>query len=788
MMRKIERVSIQRSAVSVLALGVLMSGFVAVGQEVEDGAETNAQVDQQEDEARKLGVVYVTARKRDEREIDVPVAISALPAIELEQRGLMNLTEIATAIPELRISENTVGYGGNLALRGVSSATSTASVDQAVTVNVDGVPVSYAGIIKLGQFDLGQVEVLKGPQALFFGKNATGGIVSLVSAAPTDYFDYRLRGEYEFEAEQYAGEAYVSGPLSQGVRGRLAVRYSDSKGWLTNQLPDPAAVPGTVLTKDGKGPGSEEFLAKGSLYIEPSSDFLLKLIGGYSDIETNGNYLQSQRIFCPNGVAQGPFGYPGQDCKINDVSTNGGMPAAWAAFDSRFPTDSQPYTRTKQHVLVADANYQLTPDLELSSITGLYNVNLDASDHVSNGPIPFVGFATSIENTSYSQEFRLSNNASNRFNWMLGIFLQDSEYVEDQSTVIGVLRPKADFRITGDTISPFVQLGFDITDKLTLTGGVRYTDETKQQQIGTGQFEGLYPKELNFENWSPEATLSYALTPNANVYIAYKQAYKSGGFQTEHVAIPAALAAGTALDNSFSEEQAEGFEIGAKAYLLDQSLRVSAAAYRFEYTDLQLSSFDSVLVANIISNVGAATSEGVEFDFQYRPVALQGFSLNGAVAYNKARFDEYAPRCYNGQTAALGCDIATSTSDLSGKPLPRAPEWSATFASAYEGSLTSALDYRLNAGLQYSSSYEGNSDIIPNSGQDSYMSVDAGFAVFDKNKVWELALIGRNLADEYWIASSYQVPVTGSATTLSDIAATVNRGRQVMLRLTYHPK
>ncbi|PKP81971.1 MAG: hypothetical protein CVT79_06660 [Alphaproteobacteria bacterium HGW-Alphaproteobacteria-18] len=787
-MRKIKRVLIQKSAVSVLALGVLMSGFVAVGQEVENGAETNAQVDQPEDDIKKLNVVYVTARKRDEREIDVPLAISALPAIELEQRGLSNLTEISTAIPELRISENTVGYGGNLTMRGISSATSTASVDQAVTVNVDGVPVSYAGIIKLGQFDLGQVEVLKGPQALFFGKNATAGIVSLTSAAPTDYLDYRLRGEYEFEAEQYAGEAYVSGPLSEGVRGRLAVRYSDSEGWLTNQLPDPATVPGTVLTPDRKGPGAEEFLAKGSLYIEPSTDFLLKLIGGYSDTETNGNYLQSQRIFCPNGVAQGPFGYAGQDCKTNNVSTNGGMPAAWAAFDSRFPTDNQPYTRTKQHVLVADADYQLSPDLEFNSITGFYNVNLDASDHVSNGAIPFVGFATSIEKTTYSQEFRLSNNASNRFNWMLGIFLQDDEYVEDQSTIIGALRPKADFRITGDTISPFVQLGFDITDKLTLTGGVRYSDETKQQQIGTGQFEGLYPDELNFSNWSPEATLSYALTPNANVYVAYKQAYKSGGFQTEHVAIPGALALGTVIDNSFREELVEGFEIGAKAYLLDQSLRVSAAAYQFEYTDLQLSSFDSVLVANIISNVGAATSEGVEFDFDYRPAAFGGFSLNGAVAYNNATFDEYAPACYNGQTAALGCDIATDTNDVSGERLPRAPEWSATLAGAYEGSLTSALDYRINAGFQYSGAYEGNSDVIPNSGQDSYISVDAGIAIADKDKVWELALIGRNLADEYWVASTYQVPVTGSDLALSDIAGTVNRGRQIMLRLTYHPQ
>ncbi|WP_169711763.1 TonB-dependent receptor [Henriciella litoralis] len=779
-----------RSAVSALAIGFVASDLVAAAQEVEltsDGGTADV-VQQDEDDARKLGVVYVSARKRDEREIDVPVAISALPSVDIERRGLNTLTEISTAIPELRIAENTIGGGGNLAMRGISSATSTSSVDQAVTVNVDGVPVSYAGIIKLGQFDLGQVEVLKGPQALFFGKNATGGIVSLVSAAPTEEFDYRLRTEYEFEAEQIAGEAYVSGPLTEGVLGRLAVRYSDSEGWLDNEVPPPSVVPGSVPPKSDKGPATEEFLAKGSLYIEPSSNFLLKLIGSYGSTEADGNYMLSQRIYCPQGQAQGPFGWSGQDCKLNNVTTQGGLPKSWHAVDPRFPADGVAYTKTEQQVLVADASYQVTDDIELNSITGFYNLNLDAADHISNGPIPFIGFATSIENTAYSQEFRLSNDASNRFNWMLGVFLQDTEYTEDQSTLIGALRPKADFRITGDTLSPFVQLGFDITDQLSLSGGVRYTEETKQQKIGTGQFEGLYPKEINFKNWSPEVTLSYALTANSNIYVAYKEAYKSGGFQTEHVAIPAALTAGTVIDNSFKEEQAEGFEIGAKAYLLDQSLRVSAAAYKFEYTDLQLSSFDSVLVANIISNVGAATTQGVEMDFDYRPASIEGFSLNGAVAYNDATYDEYSPACYNGQTAALGCDIATDTSDLTGERLPRAPEWSAALSGVYEGSLSTALDYRINAGLQYSSEYEGNSDVIPNSQEEGYVSVDAGFALMDKDRVWELAFIGRNLSDEYWVSSSYQVPVTGSDTTLSDIASTVNRGRQLMLRLTYHPQ
>ena len=104
------------------------------------------------------------------------------------------------------------------------------------------------------------------------------------------------------------------------------------------------------------------------------------------------------------------------------------MPPAWANLDSRFPSDGVPYTRTKQQVLIADVDYQITDDLEFNSITGFYNVNLDASDHVSNGAVPFIGFASSIEKTTYSQEFRLSNDANNRFSWMIGAFLQDDEH------------------------------------------------------------------------------------------------------------------------------------------------------------------------------------------------------------------------------------------------------------------------------------------------------------------------------------------------------------------------
>ena len=166
----------RKYAVSLLALGVMSGEVSALAQEggTQESEELAVETGQpaEGEGTRALDVVYVTARKREEREIDVPVTMAAIPATEIDRRGLNDLTQLATAVPALRISNNTNALGGTLTLRGVSSATSTASIEQAVAVNVDGIPVSYAGIVKLGQFDLGQVEVLKGPQALFFGDSS----------------------------------------------------------------------------------------------------------------------------------------------------------------------------------------------------------------------------------------------------------------------------------------------------------------------------------------------------------------------------------------------------------------------------------------------------------------------------------------------------------------------------------------------------------------------------------------------------------------------------------------
>lgn len=803
-------------AVSSLAV----SFFLAAPAFAQDGPEADstsaaaaAQLDTTDedggDAARSAvrDTIVVTARRREEEAIDVPVAISAISAEQIDRQNLTTLEGFADTVPSLAINTGAVSYGGALTLRGISSATSVSSVDQAVTINVDGIPISYAGIVKVGQFDLGQVEVLKGPQALFFGKNATGGIISLKSAEPTDELFVQLRGSYEVEAEEWVTEGIISGPITDTLGVRLAARYGDREGIFNNYVPSPSQLPGAVPPPpddvDG-GAGGDDLIIKGMIMLDDFGPGQVKLTGGYAKQKIDWPLTVQQRIYCPGGSPNGPFTNGFGECDLDGRTTHSGIPAFANGVDSRFPANGIPYSDTEQYYGALDIAVDLTDNLSLNSVTGFYELNFDGSDNVSYAPIPAILYADTLNKRSVSQELRLSSDNDGPFNFMTGIFYQDDLFSDSQLVILpggatnGITGDG--FVIKGETISPFVQMNYDISDALSLSAGVRYTHETKKQRIERFN-RSLYPDEITFTDWSPEVSLVYALSPDANIYAAYKQGYKSGGFQTEYVSIPASLRAGAPIDNRFDKETVEGGEIGFKARLMGGDLSLNTAAYYFEYSNLQLSRFDPALVANFLENIGAATSQGVEFDLTYSPYSIEGLTITAAGAYNDARYDEYIAPCWNGMTPAEGCNLATNTQDLKGEQLPRAPKLAGSVSAVYEGNFNDAIKYRLNGGVAYTGSSNSVADVLPESRQDDYFTFDAGAAVATADDQWELAFIGRNLTNEYWLGSGYQIPATGSPNsaatpgnpggtvgTRADIGTTgVNRGRELWLRLTWRP-
>ncbi|HKX89085.1 MAG TPA: TonB-dependent receptor plug domain-containing protein, partial [Sphingopyxis sp.] len=180
------------------------------------------------------GEIIVTARRRDERLIDAPVAITALGGAALDNYAVTDFSDMASLVPTMVAGKAASGSSASIFLRGVGSTALSAGFDQSVSFVVDGMPMSRGREIGLSQYDVQRVEVLKGPQALFFGKNATGGLIAVTTNSPRDIFEAGFKAGYGFEAKEKYGEGYISGPLSDSLRARLAFRVSDSEGAFTN--------------------------------------------------------------------------------------------------------------------------------------------------------------------------------------------------------------------------------------------------------------------------------------------------------------------------------------------------------------------------------------------------------------------------------------------------------------------------------------------------------------------------------------------------------------------------
>ena len=237
-----------------------------------------------------LEEIVVTARQRSESLIEVPVAVSSINAETLQDYGTTDIRDLSRMAPSLNIDRASSGAGGVLALRGIGTSPGQAGFDQAVSINIDGVQTGRARVLTQGLFDIEQVDVLKGPQALFFGKNSPAGVISIRSAGPTREFSGYARAGYEFGADEALIEGAIAGPLSDAWAARLAVRYRNMKGWLRNDAaltsvpfspPDPGVpVPGV------RRPGEKELMGRMTLaFTPPDSDFDATLKLAASDYE-----------------------------------------------------------------------------------------------------------------------------------------------------------------------------------------------------------------------------------------------------------------------------------------------------------------------------------------------------------------------------------------------------------------------------------------------------------------------------------------------------------------------
>jgi outer membrane receptor protein involved in Fe transport len=761
-----------------------------------------AQATVAEEDKGGIKEIVVTARKREESTQDVPVSVSVIDIDTLQNRNITTLESVAAISPQFTIGRAPSGSGATLVLRGIGSNSTSIGLEQSVAVVVDGVYYGQGRTINEGFFDLGRVELLKGPQALFFGKNATAGVVSITTADPGKEAEIQGRIGYEHFGETFTGEGIFSTPLSDTLGLRVALRYTKSNGGLFKNLSGTTtyttndrattAIPG-VLTPHvaPAGPSNpdafRDLLGRVTIKWTPSDATTVAIKGSFSDdrrVSPAGNAVIYR---CPTGTYQ-----------FNAAISCGSNFSVW---QSRFPADiaaTVPYAQTGDGLGNRYRAWAITGSVEHEldnfTLTWVNNYNWNRNIFIfdgdfANSPTSAVQvFATEWSTfKAFSSEARVQSSFDGPINGMLGAYYQKTNRDYLAWTASGALEnslaPKPfqrflanskDSETDGKTLALFGQLAWKVVSSVELAAGARYTHETKDSyflqpyshpiRVAQGIFSPgvTLPSAQTFNDWSPEATITWQASDDVTAYAAYKTAYKSGGFSNSGILSPTAGIA----DFEFEPETASGFEGGIKTLLADRQLRLNLGLYSYKYKNLQLDFFRSDIFAFSTINAGSARTKGVEVEFQYAPRSLAGFDLHGSLNYNKARYgDAPGAPCYQGQTPLMGCTVVVGQGprqNLRGLPTAMAPKWTGTLGVNFDTDVAEDLKLGVSVDGRYSGKYITSAFGNFLTEQKSYVQLDASARLRTADEHFEVALIGKNLTNRFYRTGGTDAPNTGS--------------------------
>ena len=793
------------------------TAMVPVAASAQTAPEAEPETTASEDQA--TGEIIVSARRRSERLLDAPVAITAVTGDTLAQYQATRIADISTLVPSLVVGRAASGSAASIFLRGVGSTALSAGFDQSVSFVIDGLAMSRGREVSLPQFDIQRLEVLKGPQALFFGKNTTGGLISITSNSPTNRFEAGVKAGYGFEAREKYTEGFVSGPVSDTLRLRLAGRFADSDGAFTNTAAETFTnyMPSQFRTRTSKRRGfSESYGVRGTAEWDVTPDFSLQLKAGLSSFEDGSASDLLERI-CGAGrtvpatatalrVNFPPS--PNADCAVNGRSDMSAIPIQVAQANYRYARDGFMYTDFKSQYGVLTGRVTSDP-FDVTSITGYTHFRQTDLNNVAGEGYPS-SFTQFVDYKQLSEELRFQSKFNGPFNILFGGFYAHGNFNLNTDTYIFILPIdpvtntftsfKRDNGFNTDSMSFFAEGTFNITSQLELSGGARYSLEARdsfQRSLPAHRssplnFPGLSLKDRYRDtDLSPQVTLRYKPTTDMTLYAAYKRGFKAGGFNISAGLNPAA----TVAKARFAAETAEGAEIGFRSLLLDRRLSLNLTAYRYTYSDLQVQFFDPITISQVAGNAGELRTQGVEADVNWRVPGLEGLSLRGAAAYNDARFHDYVGQCFPGQTIAQGCNQVFAAGrfnaqDYEDRRPPKAPKLAGRLGAVLETPLTdSGIDLRLSGDAIYSSSYNFTDALRPDGNQKAFTKFDAAIAVSGRDKAWTVSLIGRNLGNKLVALTANDIPFTGGSGTgtnvgvVSDLSAIVDNHREVFLEV-----
>ncbi len=704
-------------------------------------------------ETFQLEEIVVTAQKRAESLQDVPISVAATSGEKLTEAGIGALTDLSNYVPNLRAVEG--AQSPSLFIRGIGSG-NNAGFEQSVATYSDGIYVGRAFQSRASFMDLERVEVLRGPQGILFGKNSIAGAISLVSAKPTNEFEAKVSLKHEPEYNTNETNAYISGPLSDTLAARLAVRYLEDDGFYENSM------------QDRDETAVEDSAARLMLTWDASDDLSATFKFEHSDIQRKGRQME----VADYGIYPlTPAGSSLQD----DVTLN---------HKRRTNVDEENSYRGNL------ASVQLDWDVAggtLTSLTTYTEYTYSDLQDLDLTEVPVVVAQTDEEFDQVSQEIRFVSPGGETVDYIIGAFYQESDqlFIEDAQFDLGNLDgatpqvlPYREFKQEGKSWAVFGQATWNITEAFRTTLGMRYAVEEKEgsrsQTTWVPAFNDsventpLAPAFLALYNWadhdganalSGEDT-SYNFTPSVNVqydidedtmvYASFSTGYKSGGYDARGIN---GLAAGvgpitattSGLDNfHYDDEKAETIEIGAKMTLLDGAAELNAALFHTEYTDMQVSIHDGG-VGFAVQNAGEARVQGLEMDGRWQ--LTESLMATASVAYLDFEWTDYKAGVCPKDGSLPASPTVTGNCDYTGKENVHTPEWSMSLGFSHSYMLSDALELKSALDMNFKDNHYTSVDLDSRQEQGAYTLVNARVALTPADANWEVALVGNNLTD-----------------------------------------
>ncbi len=735
-------------APAVATLAALVAGVVSAQQTAPAKA----------GESEKLDVINVTATKRSEPLQTVPIAITVIDGAQLERSNLNTLGAITSQTPTVNFRTGASNKDTSLFIRGVGTITTSPGVEPTVSTVIDGVVTARPGQSTMDLLDIDRVEVLRGPQGTLFGKNASAGVINIVTRSPGKETERYIDLGY-FQGGEKRLRVGVSGELQPDtVRGSFSLLHGDYDGNVTN------------VFNGSKVNGYKRDGGRAKLEITASRDFKATLIADYMKSRDNG----------PTGVVVGTTltSYP-----LGVVTQN---PLYAAALLPVVPSATNRSINSEMETRVADTNSGLSAQLDwnlggntLTSITAYRkweNNQFQDQDRLSTVYRNFAQTAD-VGNLNFNQttqELRLASPKGQFFDYVAGVFYMNAKnnerYQRDvtrcaASTATALasgLVPcsagsltvdsgVANYGIRSKSTSVFGEGNFNFSKELRGVAGLRYTTDDLSYFHGrtstqAAAFPGVQPA-TNSAGSTKENAFSgrigpqFDLSKDTMIYATASRGYKGPAFNVFFNMLPFS---GTVPRDAIplKPETSDSYEIGLKTTAFDNRLRFNVAAFDSKYKNYQANIQDLVVttVVTRLINAGEVSTQGVEVDFAAK--LSKEFTLSGAAAAIKARIDKF------------NCPVGASVScNVDGKPLPFSPDTRFNIRGNYKVPLNSALGMDIGVDYNWQSKVLFDISQAPDTYQNAYGIVNAMVSLTDSSSGWRVALLGKNLGNKSYAAA-----------------------------------